>query len=160
MGLVYHLTFFASINPAAPAFGILFLAQAAILLWSARAPPARAGSLGGALGVAAGKALIAYALLGYPLVGYVAGHHYPETPTFGAPCPTTIFTLGVVLWYPWKLRWWVTLIPLIWTVIATSAAIRLSMPQDYGLTVAGVITLLLLARRYAVMRTPSPQPEL
>jgi hypothetical protein len=54
----------------------------------------------------------------------------------------------------------VTVIPLIWTVIGTSAATQLSVPQDYGLTVAGIITLLLLARRHLVTRAPSPQPGL
>lgn len=155
MGVVYHLTFFASINPAATAFGILFLVQAAILAWWARASAASWTPLAGSLGTRAGKALIAYALLGYPLIGYLAGHRYPDTPTFGVPCPTTIFTLGVVLWSPWAVRWWVVVIPLLWAVIATSAAAQLSVPQDYGLAVAGVITLLLLTRRYVAAHGPA-----
>lgn len=151
MGIVYHLTFFATINPAARVFGILFVVQAIILVWSARAPIGNSGSPGGSLGAAAGKALVAFALLGYPLIGFLAGHRYPETATFGAPCPTTIFTLGVLLWSPWVPRWWVAVIPLLWAGVATSAAVQLSVPQDYGLTAAGAITLLLLARRYVAV---------
>jgi hypothetical protein len=151
MALVYHLVFFARINPAAPIFGVLFLWQAALLLQSARQPVARSGGLGGTLGVRLGKSLVAYALVGYPIISYLTGDHYPNTPTFGAPCPTTIFTLGVLWWYPSRLRWPVMVIPLIWAVIGTAAATELSVVQDYGLTVAGVASLLLLACRPVVL---------
>ena len=33
-GLVYHLGFFSAINPVAPLFAIVFIAQAGILLWA------------------------------------------------------------------------------------------------------------------------------
>ena len=33
------------------------------------------------------------------------------------------------------------MIPLLWTVIGSSAAVLLSVPQDYGLVVAGLIVL-------------------
>jgi hypothetical protein len=42
-------------------------------------------------------------------------------------------------------------IPLIWAVIGTAAATELSVVQDYGLTVAGVASLLLLACRPVVL---------
>jgi hypothetical protein len=35
----------------------------------------------------------------YPLLGIRFGHSYPRAPLFGvAPCPTTIFTFGLLLW--------------------------------------------------------------
>jgi hypothetical protein len=143
-GLVYHLAFFAAINPAAPVFGIMFIAQAAVLLWFARVRGSGSGAVHRPLAVRAGKVLVAYALIGYPLLGHLAGHHYPETPTFGAPCPTTIFTLGILLWAFRELSWWIVAIPLAWSVVGTSAAIQLSVPQDYGLTVAGLVTVVIL----------------
>ena len=154
-GLVYHLAFFWTINPVAPLFGIMFLAQAAILLAGGRARTAGTTAAHPSFAVHAGKALVAYALIGYPLIGYLAGHHYPETPTFGVPCPTVIFTLGVLLWTRRELSWWIVAIPLAWTVIATSAAVQLRVPQDYGLAIAGVVTLLALAggtRRLETLR--------
>src|SRR5689334_3555624 len=33
MGIAYHLAFFRAINPAATAFGALFVAQGALFLW-------------------------------------------------------------------------------------------------------------------------------
>ena len=158
-GLVYHLTFFSAINPVAPLFGIVFLAQAGILLWDARGRTAGPPAAHASFAVHAGKALVAYALIGYPLIGYLAGHHYPETPTFGAPCPTVIFTLGVLLWTRRELSWWVVAIPLLWTVVGTSAAVQLSMPQDFGLSVAGLVTLIVVVglpcRRGYSRPTPS-----
>ncbi len=139
-GFAYHITFFASVNPAAVVFGVLFVAQALILLSFARTSLVPAERARPAARVA-GRALVAYALVGYPLLGYVAGHQYPETPTFGAPCPVTIFTLGVLLWLEWKLPRWTLAIPLAWALIGTSAAVQLSVPQDYGLAAAGFLSL-------------------
>ena len=145
-GLAYHLLFFSAINPIAPLFGVMFVAQAVILLWVARGRAAGAPvAQHQPLAVHAGKVLVAYALIGYPLLGYLAGHHYPETPTFGAPCPTTIFTLGVLLWARCELSWWIVAIPVAWTIIGTSAALQLSVPQDFGLAIAGLTSLFVLA---------------
>jgi hypothetical protein len=44
-----------------------------------------------------GGLLIIFSLIIYPLLGLLFGHRYPTMPTFGLPCPTTIFTIGVLL---------------------------------------------------------------
>lgn len=147
MGIVYHLVFFAVVNPAARVFGIAFVLQAGILIWAARRPAAQSAVAVSPFAALAGKALVAYALLGYPLIGYLAGHRFPETPTFGAPCPTTIFTLGILLWAQRDVPRWVMVIPVSWTIIGTSAAVQLGVPQDYGLPVAGVGSFLMLLPR-------------
>ena len=61
-------------------------------------------------------------------------------PMFGvAPCPTTIFTAGVLLITGWRVSRWLLIIPVIWSVIGGSAAILLSVPQDTGLIATGVL---------------------
>lgn len=98
MGMVYHWGFFAEINKAAYIFGAAFVAQGALFLTK--------GVLHNKLkfihkptpAVWVGSALMLYSLLIYPLLGYLLGHGYPYSPTFGLPCPTTIFTLGILLW--------------------------------------------------------------
>lgn len=153
MGTVYHFAFFASINPAARVFGATFVAQGVVLLWMGvrsgrlpfRATPGLDGIVGGAL--------VLYALAAYPLIGYLSGHRYPAMPTFGVPCPTTIFTLGLLLWVDERVSWRVVIIPAAWAVLATFAAIQLAVPQDYGLLVAAVVTVGLLARRSASRRS-------
>lgn len=154
-GLVYHLTFFADINPVAPAFAALWILQGALLWWRGWTPGVRA-PISSRFGAWAGKVLVAYALVGYPLIGYLAGHRYPDTPTFGAPCPSTIFTLGVLLWSRESQPWWIVAIPIVWAVIGTSAAIQLSVPQDYGLFISAALSLLLLGRAAPSRVGPTP----
>jgi len=136
VGLAYHLMFFAEINPAARLFGIAFIAQAVLLLAADRPAPAEEGT---PLARSAGKVLIAYALFGYPLIGYLVGQRYPDVVTLGLPCPTTIFTVGVLLVAVRRPPTWLLAIPIAWALIGTFAATSLGMPQDYGLTVAGLV---------------------
>lgn len=135
MGVVYHLMFFSEINPAARLFGIAFLSQAVLLLSLDRPTSAEEGT---PVARSTGKALIAYALFGYPLVGHLFGQRYPEMVTLGLPCPTTIFTIGVLLVAVRRPPTWLLAIPIAWAVIGTFAATSLGMPQDYGLAIAGL----------------------
>jgi hypothetical protein len=43
-----------------------------------------------------GVVLIIFALVVYPVCSAYAGHPHQQTPTFGLPCPTTIFTIGLL----------------------------------------------------------------
>jgi hypothetical protein len=138
MGIGYHLLFFSRINAIAYAFALLFVAQAALLHVDGmiRCGITFEAELGwwGRLA----WALIGYALVIYPLIGLLGSHPYPTTPLFGvAPCPTTIFTLGLLLLG--NASWRLFVIPLIWSAIGGSAAVLLAVPQDYGLIAAGVI---------------------
>lgn len=138
MGLVYHFEFFAAINPAARFFGAAFAVAAALFIWFGvwKGQLTFAPALDPAGG--AGAVLMIYALVGYPLVGYLAGHRYPAIPTFGAPCPTTIFTLGILLWIRGRVPWPVLIVPVAWSLVGSSAAFSLGVPEDYGLLVAGL----------------------
>ena len=152
MGAVYHVGFFASINPAARLFGVAFVAQGALFLWAGLGTPALSLRMTGTGGLTGGV-LVVYALALYPLIGYLTGHRYPAVPTFGAPCPTTIFTLGVLLWIDGPVPWRLAIVPVAWAIIGTAAAISLAVPQDYGLLVAGVMTVAIFARRSASRRS-------
>jgi hypothetical protein len=61
-----------------------------------------------------------------------------------APCPTTIFTFGVLLMTVRPLPWWFVALPLIWAAIGSTAAVMLAVPEDLGLLVSGVFGALLL----------------
>ncbi|HET9487780.1 MAG TPA: DUF6064 family protein [Chryseosolibacter sp.] len=144
MGVVYHLLFFSQINKAANIFGILFIAQGLMFLYhgtyrqSIKLKAAR--DVSGVLGFV----LVLYALIGYPLFGMLTGHVYPAAPTFGVPCPTTIFTFGVLLFAQERIQWYVVIIPFLWSLLGFSAAINLSVPQDYGLVIAGVVSTIIV----------------
>ena len=133
MGLAYHLAFFRAINPVAALFGVAFLIAAADFFWNGVLrerlqlgwpAPARA---------AAGLALMGYALVGYPLVAVLAGQAYPAMPTFGLPCPGTIFTAGVLLFLKAPYPRHVLLVPLAWTLIGVQAALLFGVSEDFGL---------------------------
>ncbi|HET7563810.1 MAG TPA: DUF6064 family protein [Gemmatimonadaceae bacterium] len=79
----------------------------------------------------------------YPLLGAVQGHRYPAAPTFGLPCPTTLFTLGLLMWAAPRTPRLVLVIPILWAVVGTSAAVQLGVWEDAGLAVAAVLTVVL-----------------
>lgn len=160
-GLVYHLGFFAAINPAAIGFGVFFLVQA--LLWvgygirgarvsfEVRFPSVRA-ILGGIV--------VAYALVIYPLIGIALGHGWPGAPTFGAPCPVVLFTFGLLFWTGPALPKVLLIVPLGWAVIATAAAFELGMYEDSALIVTGIfsaVALLLRRRSQTPPRVSEPK---
>ena len=153
-GLVYHLFFFAQINPAAIAFGILFVVQAlGFFRWGVRRHGiVFAPHTGGARAVI-GVLLITYAMVIYPTLGIAFKHGWPNGPTFGAPCPVVLFTFGVLFWADSTLPKSLLVLPLGWAFLGTSAAIEFGIYEDWGLIVAGILaTLLLLARRRAPTR--------
>ena len=155
MGVVYHFAFFRHINPAASLFGVVFVVQAALFVWlGARAKHVTIRVRHDGVG-ATGALLILYAFVLYPVVGLLAGHRYPAVPTFGVPCPTTIFTLGLLLWAEPPLPRRVVIIPALWSAIATVAAVQLGVPQDFGLTMAAMIAvpIILFSRRGETLAT-------
>ena len=140
MGAVYHLGFFRRINPAATAFGALFIAQGAMMLWHGVRGRLTVGAHGARAAIP-GALLVAYALVAYPAIGYALGHRYPMSPTFGLPCPTTIFTLGVLLWMRPPVPRVLFVIPVLWALVGTAAAMTLGVPEDIGLSVAAAIVV-------------------
>lgn len=156
MGVAYHLWWFSRINPAAYVFAVLFIVQGILFLHAAaqnRLEIHPRFDLFGALGAA----LIVYALLVYPLLNMLLGHAYPESPTFGLPCPTTIFTFGMLLWTK-NLPRRLLVVPALWTLIGGTAVFFLGMWEDLGLLVAGLLAVPLLVGRHS-RRERVKEPE-
>jgi hypothetical protein len=147
MGVVYHFWFFSTINRAALIFGAFFGLQGILFFY--------AGILNHQLGFRftlnrygiVGSVLLLYALIVYPILGYGFGHRYPAAPIFGLPCPTTIFTFGMLLWSERPVPIYLLPIPLAWSVIGFWAAISLGITEDFGLLAAGLIGSLLIILR-------------
>jgi hypothetical protein len=147
MGLVYHISFFSSINKAAYIFGALFLVQSFIFFYFGvvRGKVTLASSVN--LRTVIGLIFIVYALINYPFIGIVLGHIYPKSPTFGVPCPTTIFTFGLLLFSANRVPFFFLLIPLLWSMVGFSAAFSLGVVEDIGLIISGVVSTTLFAGR-------------
>jgi len=139
MGVVYHLLFFKAINPLATAFGILFIAEALLIGWLGVTRPSLYYAPDSRWNAVAGWVLAIYAL----------GQRYPGLPTFGLPCPTTIFTIAILLWMPRTSSRALLVIPILWSILGLSAATALGIREDFGLTVAGAVAVLRLLQPQA-----------
>lgn len=145
MGVVYHIGFFSRINSAAFLFGALFILQGVIMGAQTLTGSLRFAVPRDPTSVVTGALLLVYALIGYPVLAAVSGQLYPAVPTFGLPCPTTIFTLGMLTWSPSRVRH-VMIIPVLWAVVGTSAAAQLGVVEDWGLPVAAIAVILVRLR--------------
>lgn len=138
-GLVYHIMFFSSINKAAYFFGSLYIVQAMLFFIFGVVKEKLNFQFNKNINGITGLILIIYALVIYPVLGYLFGHIYPQSPTFGAPCPITIFTFGILFFTTNKIPMYLILIPLLWSLVGLSAAINLRITEDFGLVIAGVL---------------------
>jgi len=146
-GIVYHWIFFTRINGAAWLFGAIWLAGAAAFGWDAFRPRPLPSHERPRWCLAAGWALVVYALIVYPILGHLDGRVYPSSPAFGAPCPVTIATFGVLWLYAPIARRYLLVAPLVWAAVGSSAAFTLGVREDLGLAVAGASGLVLLLLR-------------
>ena len=145
--LAYHVAFFTRINPAAWLFAALFLGQAVLFF--------RVGVVQRRLSFAPwgnGWAPLAWGLIGYslayPVINAIDHLSLLRIPTFGVPCPTTIFTAGVLM-LATRRSWSLAAVPVIWSAIGGSAAFLLRVHADLALPVAGVALAIFSARRTA-----------
>jgi Family of unknown function (DUF6064) len=145
MGSVYHLIYFSPINGAAYVFGTAFILQGVLFLFYGVFQNKNTFSFHPDLYGIAGMILILFALIIYPMLGGFMGHKYPASPTFGLPCPTTIFTLGVMLLSDKKIPVLIMIIPLLWSVIGFTAAFNFGIWEDTGLLISGLSTAILMS---------------
>jgi hypothetical protein len=147
-GVAFHWMFFAAVNPAAKIFALLFIAQAGIFLVFGMLKRSLMFGFEKSWKSYIGAVLLLYGMVVYPVLGHFLGHTYPSCPTFGAPCPTTIFTFGLLMWTKGRVKWYILILPLIWSLIGFGAALKLGIYEDVGLLVSGVVgTIVLLATR-------------
>jgi len=157
IGVAYHITFFSAINKPAYAFGGLFILQGILFFISGTIyqkisfrPHLNSYSI-------VGSFFILYGILLYPLLGYVLGHVYPYAPTFGVPCPTTIFTFGLLLWTDGKFPKYLLIIPVLWSMVGFSAAFQWGVWEDLMLLVSALVatTMFLYRNKTEKELTPS-----
>lgn len=147
VGTVFNLLYFSRLYPMAYLFVVLFILEGIIL--------ASAGLFGNRLTFRVkadlfgyiGAILIIYALIGYPLIANFTGREYPHLLLAGMmPCPTAIFTLGLLLWTEKPIPKIVPVIPVIYALTGF-VPVKLGVVEDIGLIVAGIVTGVLLMYR-------------
>ncbi|AHE97668.1 DUF6064 family protein [Thioalkalivibrio paradoxus] len=127
-GIIFHFTYYAELNWAAPWFGWGFIAQAAMLLalaLFAGSGPTQGPSKALSTGIGATVALVS--LPGYPLIAATIGPGLSQAETYGLhPDPTAIATLGVLLLILRGPSFWLaSLIPILWCLIGSLTLIAI-----------------------------------
>ena len=161
MGIVYHINYFASINPAANFFGGMFIMQGLIFAYLSvnKTKLEYRFNLTNIHSIV-GIGFIVYGMVLYPLLNYLSGITFPRSPTFGLPCPSTIFTFGLLLIATRKIPWYIFIIPFLWSLIGFSAALTLSIEQDLVLGITGVVSVVLILLRKTQVTSGSPRVSL
>ena len=136
---------------------VLFAVQGALFLYALVRDRITYGSVE-LIHTAIGLAFIAYALLGYPLVGLLVGHVYPRaalSPLF--PCPGIVLTFGVFL-LARRVPLYLLVIPTLWAV-SGMLWFYLGMVEDAGLVIAGVAGVIILIARERAARSAVAAPS-
>ncbi len=146
LSIAYHLAFFWAVNPAVPLFVAISMGSAIAFAWVGGIRGRLQFERGISFRMLLGLAVAVFALVGYPVMGVFMGHRYPATPTFGLPCPTTIFTIGILLMATSNQSRILVIGPVVWAVIGAFAAFVLGVKQDLALVLMAVLGLYLLLR--------------
>jgi hypothetical protein len=145
-GVAYHFVFFAPINPLAYAFGAIAIGGALAFAWHGVVRERLVFRIRRDARSAFGVLLIGYALVAYPLWSIAIGHRYPELPTFGLPCPTTLLTIGMLGFLQPPYPRGVLVAPLAWSLIGAQAAFLLGVTPDLALLVAAAAAVVFIVR--------------
>lgn len=147
MGIVYNFIFFTAINKAAYIFGVIFISQGILFLIAGIIQNKLSFDIRPGFYGLAGGTLILFAMIIYPLLGCFFGHVYPSSPTFGLPCPITIFTFGILLWSENKCPKFILIIPFFWSIIGFFAAFSLGIYEDLALLISGLSAAIMILSR-------------
>lgn len=153
IGIVYHIIFFTSINPAAFVFGALFIAEGLLVLRCAFLKRNLNFILTKSIAAYTGFFLILYGLIFYPVVSYLVESSFSKTIALGLPCPSTILTFGFFILAARQFPKHLLIIPIIWAIIGVSAAINIGVVQDLMIIVAAIAATIII---YTVKKESKP----
>jgi hypothetical protein len=152
-GVAYHAWYFSRINPAAWLFAALFVIQAGGLLWEGVLHRRLVFDWAGAPRHVVAAIFLMYSFL-YPLF-VITSHALPRAPIYAVPCPTVLFTTGLVFAARPPVRRGLLIVPIVWSLIGSSAAILLGMTPDLMLLPGAALLLVYAARPGTIGQTAS-----
>jgi Family of unknown function (DUF6064) len=156
LGVAYHLAFFARINPLAYGFAALSIVGGILFAWHGVMHRRINFAFDASLRSGVGAALVAFALLVYPAWATLTGHGFPQLPTFGLPCPTTLFTIGVLAFASGPGVRPVLVVPTLWSLVGSQAAFLLDVKPDLGLLAAAAVAIALFVGPLSARLKASP----
>lgn len=138
----YHLQHYATINWAAPAFAIGFVAQALLLLWSGVIRGRLVYRAAATPGSVIGFGIFGYALVVQPLLAPLSGSGWAQAEIFGvAPDPTAVATLGLLLLTGRRVFWTLMILPAIWCAVSGSVLAAMGSPLAFAAPSAALVVL-------------------
>jgi hypothetical protein len=138
IGIVYHIIFFTAINKAAYLFGGIFILQG-IFFTIALFRKQLIYKFEGSAREYIGYFFILFGLIIYPVISYFLEGSFNTTITLGLPCPTTIVTFGFLMLTTNRLPKYLLIIPTLWALIGTQAAINFGVYQDYVMLFSAIV---------------------
>ena len=135
-GVVFNGLVFSEISPRAVIFAPVFVVEGLLLVFygfckDALIFRARTDLIG-----AMGWVAILYGLSGYPLIASLFGRGYPQSLVVGlAPCPTVVFTLGLLFWSERRLIKAVLAIPLFYALVGGAIISSKGVVEDLGMLI-------------------------
>jgi hypothetical protein len=143
-GVAYHLLLFTAINKAAYIFGGAFILQGVLFIVLA-CRDKLFFSFGRTVPQRIGFSLILFGLALYPVIGYMIERSVAHAITFGLPCPTTIFTFGLLGLCSGGVKKRYMAVPLVWSFIGLNAAISMGVYHDVVMPIAALYTVIVRA---------------
>lgn len=143
VGAVYHIGFFADINPVVRLFGAVFILQGLLLFYAAfknRLQFIFSNKSSDYIGYF----FMLFGIIIYPLIGYLLLAEPSIIISLGLPCPTTIFTFGLFIMARNHFPKYLLIIPTLWAIVGLSAAFNFGVYQDLMLPVAALCALLII----------------
>ena len=120
--------------------GILFLIQGFLFLFFGVVKSSSSFKFSRDMSSVVGALMIVYAMVIYPIIGFLSGYGYPRYPIFGtAPCPLTIFSIGLLQWSDRKIPLVIVVIPFIWALMGIMPVLALNIWADIGEVFSGII---------------------
>ncbi len=146
IGIVFCILYWAKTFNLALIFGIILIIQGLLFSYVFIKKNISFSYSGNYLSII-GIVLIFYAMIGYQLIGLFRGPIYPHLFAFGlVPCPTMIFTLGLLLWTDKKIPKYIIIIPALFSLMGIEAVIK-GIYEDIGLFVLGLLAVILIFLR-------------
>lgn len=142
IGIAYHFAFFTEINKAAFLFGGLFVLQGLFFLIETFYRKKLEFKFSGKWMDYIAYFFIIFGIVIYPILLFYLENSLELTITLGLPCPSTILTFGFLMLASSRLSKYLLIIPALWTIVGTSAAINFGVYPDYLMPVSALIAII------------------
>lgn len=143
IGMIYHILYFSKINKAAYLFGAIFIVQAIFFFVEFRIKKRILIEPVNMYNNITGYFFMIFGAIIYPTIGLINGKGIEYTISFGLPCPSVIYTFGLLILLGKSSPKYLYIIPTIWAIIGLFAAINFGVYQDILLPISAITGIIL-----------------